>query len=83
MQPFQYVGTKRVSRSNSWSSFLFGFGFLVGLVNGSPRSFRSTCSLDTDTGQESIPHRSSRVLVSLSLDTVVVGEIDELEENVG
>ena len=65
-------------RSNSWSSFLFRFGFLVGLVNGSPRSFRSTCSLDTVTGKESIPHKSSRVLVSLSFDTVVVGEVDEL-----
>ena len=27
-----------------------GFGFLIGLVNGSPRSIRSTCLLDTDTG---------------------------------
>ena len=40
-------------RSNSWSSFLFGFGFLVGLVNGSLRSFRSTCVLDTGAGWES------------------------------
>ena len=63
--------------------FFFGVGFLVGLVNGSPRSFLSRCSLDTDTGQESIPHKSSRVLVSLSLDTVMVGEVDELEEDVG
>ena len=70
-------------RSNEWSSFLFGFGFLVGLVNGSPRSFRSTCSLDTVTGLESLPHRSSRALVSLSFDTVVVGDVDELEEDVG
>ena len=29
------------------------------------------------------PHRPSRALVSLSLDTVVVGEVDELEEDVG
>ena len=34
-------------RSWLWFLFLFGSGFLVGLVNGSPRSFRSTCSLDT------------------------------------
>ena len=47
------------------------------------RSFLSTCSLDTDTGWESIPLRSSRALVSLSLDTVVVGEEDELEEDAG
>ena len=72
------------SRSKSWSSFLFGFGFLVVLVNnGSHRSFLSTCSLDTDTGWESIPLRSSLSRVSLSLKTVVVGEVDELEEDVG
>ena len=70
-------------RSESWSSFLFGFGFLVGLVNRSHCSFLSTCSLDPVTGQESIPHRSSRALVSLLLDTVVVGEVDEFEEYVG
>ena len=65
-------------RSKSWSSLLFGFGFLVGFVNGSPVSFRSTCSLDTDTGQESIPHRSPHaLLITLSLDTVTVGEVDE------
>ena len=30
-----------------------------------------------------MPLRSSRARVSLSLDTVVVGEVDELEEDVG
>ena len=70
-------------RSKSWSSFLCGFEHLVGLVNGSPRSFLSTCSLDTDTGEESIPHRSSLVLVLLSLDTFLGVEVDELEEDVG
>ena len=70
-------------RSYSWSSFFFGFGFLVGLVNRSPRSFLSTCLLDTVTGQESIPHKSHRALIPLSLDTVMVGEVDELEEDVG
>ena len=35
---------------SSWFSFLFGFGFLVGLLNGSPRSVRSTCELDTSAG---------------------------------
>ena len=69
-------------RSISWFSFLFGFGFLVGLGNnGSPRSIRSTCELDTGTGWESIQLRSS--LVRVSLNTVVVGEVDELEEDVG
>ena len=47
------------------------------------RSFRSTCSLDTGTGWESIPLRSSLSGVSLSLDTVVVGEVDKLEEGEG
>ena len=74
-------------RSISWFSFLFGFGFLVGLGNnGSPRSIRSTCELDTSAGWGSVPLRSSRALVSLSLDTVedvMVGEVDELEEDVG
>ena len=63
--------------------FLFGFGFLIGLVNGSPRSFRSTCELDTDAGSESVPHMFAFAPLSLSLDTVIVGEVDELEEDVG
>ena len=67
-------------------SFLFDLGFLVGLDanNGSPRSIiSSTFELDTGTGWESIPLRCSRARVSLSLDTVVVGEEDEIEEDVG
>ena len=52
--------------------------------NGSPRSIiSSTFGLETSTGWESIPLRSSLSRVSLSLDTVVVGEVDELEEDVG
>ena len=69
--------------SKSWSSFFFGFGFLVGVGNnGSHRSIFNI--LDTSTGWESIPLSSSRDLVSLSLDTVEdvrVGEVDELEED--
>ena len=67
-------------------SSLFAFGFLVGLEanNGSPRSvITSTFELDTGAGWESIPLRSSLSRVSLSLDTVVVGEVDELEEDAG
>ena len=66
-------------------SSLFGFGFLVSLGNnGSPRSIiSSTYELDTGTGWESVPLRSSLPRVSLSLNTVVVGEVDELEEDVG
>ena len=64
-------------------SFLFGLGFLVGLGNnGSHRSVRSTCELDTNTGWESVPLKSSLSRVSLSLNTLVVGEVDELEEDV-
>ena len=63
-------------------SSLFGFGFLVGLANGSHRYIRSTCERDTDAGWESIPLRSSLSRVSLSLDAVVVGEVDEFEEDV-
>ena len=51
--------------------------------NGSLRCFRSTCELDTDAGWESIPPRSSLYRVSLSLNTVVVGEVDEFVERVG
>ena len=76
----------RYPRSRSWSSFLFGFGFLVGLVNGSFRFGLTTGSLVTVTGLESIPHRSHRACpITLSLDTVedvMVGEVDELEEDV-
>ena len=52
-------------RSISWFSFLVGFGFLVALGNnGSQRCFSSTCELDTGTGWESIPFRSSLSLES-------------------
>ena len=64
----------------------FGLVFLVGLGanKGSSRSIiSSTCELDTGTGWESISLRSSLSRVSLSLNTVVVGEVDELEEDVG
>ena len=69
--------------SKSWSSFLFGSGLFVGLVNGSLRSFLSTCSLDTDAGSKSVPHMSAFALISLSLDTFLGVEVDELEEEVG
>ena len=58
------------------------FGWL-GQQRVSPFYHRSTCELDTGTGWESIPLRSSLSRVSLSLNTVVVGEVDELEEDVG
>ena len=45
--------------------------------------FVPTCELDTGTGWESIPLRSSLSRVSLSLNTVVVEEVDKLEEDVG
>ena len=64
-------------RSKSWSSLIFGFEFWVGLVNGSLRSFLSTHSLDTDAGSESITHKSSLALVSLSLDTIMFVDVEE------
>ena len=73
-------------------SSLFGFWFWVGMAalpglaanNGSLRSIiSSTFELDTGTGWESIPLRSSLSRVSLSLNTVVGGEVDKLEEDVG
>ena len=52
--------------------------------NGSLRSIiSSTFELDTGTGGESIPLWSSLSRVSLLLNTVVVGDEDELEEDVG
>ena len=83
LQPFRYVRTQRVSPFYIVVFVFIWFGFLVGLVKGSSRSFRSTCELDAGTGWESIPLRSFLSRVSLSLNTVVVGEADELEEYVG
>ena len=60
----------------------YSFLDFVGLVNKSSRSFLSTCSLDTATGQESEPRGSHHVLlITLSLDTVedvMGGEVDEM-----
>ena len=42
----------------------------------------STLKLDTGTGGESLSFRSSRSRVSRPLDVAVVGEGDELEEDV-
>ena len=64
----------RSLRTRSWSSFLFWF-WIFGWLG----------LLDAVTGKESIPHRSPRALVPTSLDTVedvMVGEVDELEEDV-
>ena len=67
------------------SSFLLGLGFLGWLVQRvSPvLSPLQHFGLDTSTRWVSIPLRSSFARVSLSLYTVVVGEVDELEEDVG
>ena len=71
-------GSLRSIVVSSW----FGLEFLVGLGNnGSSRSIFNI--LDTCTGWESIPLRSSLSRVSLSPHTIVVGEVDELEEDVG
>ena len=82
LQSLQDVGTQLVSPF--YRGFCSYLDFLVDLDNnGSHRSFCSTCELDTDTRWESIPLKSSHARVSLSLDTVIIGEIDELEKDVG
>ena len=79
-----------------WLSYV-DIAWLVGSVKSSSsgipeehrslRAYFSTCLLDTVAGWESIPHRSRRAyLATLSLGTVedvMVGEVDELEEDVG
>ena len=89
-------------RYNSWSWFLFGFGFLVGLVNGS-RGFRIYLFLGfclawstgrpvlfvqhvnlTQVLDGNLSHSDLPMLESpCRLTQVVVGEVDELEEDVG
>ena len=64
----------RSHRSWSWSSFSFGFDFLVGLVN--------SCS--SGIPEEHGSHRSCLATISLdTIEVVMVGEGDELEEDVG
>ena len=63
--------------------FIWDSNFWLVWSTGPLRSFRSTCELDTDAGSESVPHTSAFALFSLSVDTVIVGEVDELEEDVG
>ena len=80
-----WVGKQRVSQFyRGFLLFGFGiFGWLRSKQRVSHSIIASTCELDTGTGWESIPLRSSFSRVSLSLYTVVVGEVDELEEDVG
>ena len=80
----------RLDTSNSLSKgqqvfvfYLFLDFWLAWATTGHPVLFVQHVKLDTGTGWESIPLRSSLARVSLSLNTVVVGEVDELEEDVG
>ena len=61
----------RSLRSKSWSSFLFGFGFLVGLVNG---SFRSLCGGVIGQGAK-VP--SGRVLIHDIKEVEDVGQQEQ------
>ena len=63
--------------------FIWFWNFGLAWATGLSVLFLSTCVLDTDAGWESIPHMSAFVRFSLSVDTVIVGEVDELEEDVG
>ena len=66
-------------RSFSWFSFLFGFGFWLAWSTGrtvlSVQRVNLTQMLDGNLSHSGLP-----VLYCL---TVVVGEVDELEEDVG
>ena len=75
LQPFRYVGTQRVA-----PFFLVVFVFIWFWIFG---WLGQRVELDTDAGSESVPHMSALALFSLSLDTVIDGEVDELEEDVG
>ena len=97
LQPFRYVGMARVSPFLI-VVFVFIWFWFFGWLGQQLlfRDFRrarvspsclSTCLLDTPAGKGSIPHGSPRsCLATLSLDTVedvMDGEADELEEDVG
>ena len=82
LQPLQDVGMARVS---PFLIVVFDFIWFLDLWLAWATTGLSalSCELDTSTGWESIPLRSSLSRASLSLNTVVVGEVDELEENAG
>ena len=82
LQPFRYVGTRRVFPYLLVILVLFGFGVLIGLGNNaSPRSLQHVNLTQALVGN--LSHSDfSLSRVSLSLNTVVVGEVDELEEEV-
>ena len=83
LQPFRDFGTQRVS-SFCIVVFVFVWFSIFGWLGQRVAPFYSfNIELDTGTGWESIPLRSSRARVSLSLNTIVVGEVDELEKDVG
>ena len=62
--------------------FILVLDFCLAWSTGLPVLSVQHVNLDTDAGSES-PHMSAFALFSLSLDTVIVGEVDELEEDVG
>ena len=70
-------------RSNSWSSFFIWFWIFGWLGQRVSPFFPFNMCTWHRCWMGIYPLRSSLALVSLSLDTVVVGEVDELEEDVG
>ena len=85
LQPLRDVGTQRVSPFYRGFIFILVLGFWLAWVTTGLAVLSSLqhVNLTQGTGWESIPLRSSLSRVSLSLNTVVVGEVDELEEDVG
>ena len=79
----------RSHRSISWSWFLLGFWIFdgLGLTTGHPVLSFQHVYLTQLRDRNPSPHGSHRsCLITLSLDTVgdvIVGEVDELEEDVG
>ena len=76
---------KTTGRSVPYRGFRFYLvlDFWLAWSTGRPVLFVQHVHLTQVLDGNLIPLRSSRARVSLSLDTVVVGEVDELEEDVG
>ena len=83
LQPFWYVGKQRVAAFCRGFRFYLVLDFGLAWSTGRPGLFVQHVNL-TQVLDGNLSHLDFFcVRVSLSLDTVVVGEVDELEEDVG